>query len=72
MKGNPVLPGGSLKSKPTWWNTFGCSAMSAFFRLALLQPLASGILKMGGKTDVAKGRIKEAAGVLTGNDKLRA
>lgn len=27
---------------------------------------------MGGKTDIAKGRIKEAAGVLTGNDKLRA
>ena len=27
---------------------------------------------MGGKTDVTKGRIKEAAGVLTGNDKLRA
>ena len=27
---------------------------------------------MGGKTDVAKGRLKEAAGVLTGNDKLRA
>ena len=27
---------------------------------------------MGGKTDVAKGRIKEATGVLTGNDKLRA
>jgi uncharacterized protein YjbJ (UPF0337 family) len=27
---------------------------------------------MGGKTDVAKGRIKEAAGVLTGNNKLRA
>ncbi len=27
---------------------------------------------MGGRTDVAKGRIKEAAGVLTGNDKLRA
>ena len=27
---------------------------------------------MGGKTAVAKGRIKEAAGVLTGNDKLRA
>jgi uncharacterized protein YjbJ (UPF0337 family) len=26
---------------------------------------------MGGKTDIAKGRIKEAAGVLTGNDKLR-
>ena len=27
---------------------------------------------MGGKTDEVKGRIKEAAGVLTGNDKLRA
>jgi uncharacterized protein YjbJ (UPF0337 family) len=27
---------------------------------------------VGGKTDVAKGRIKEAAGVLTGNEKLRA
>jgi uncharacterized protein YjbJ (UPF0337 family) len=26
---------------------------------------------MGGKTDVVKGRIKEAAGVLTGNDNLR-
>ena len=26
---------------------------------------------MGGKTDVVKGRIKEAAGVLTGNDQLR-
>ena len=27
---------------------------------------------MSGKTDVAIGRIKEAAGVLTDNDKLRA
>ena len=27
---------------------------------------------MSGKTDVVKGRIKEAAGVLTGNDKLQA
>lgn len=26
---------------------------------------------MGGKMDVAKGRIKEAAGALTGSDKLR-
>jgi len=26
---------------------------------------------MGGKTDVAKGRIKEAAGALIGNDELR-
>jgi uncharacterized protein YjbJ (UPF0337 family) len=27
---------------------------------------------MSGKTDVVKGRLEEAAGVLTGNDKLRA
>ena len=27
---------------------------------------------MSGKTDIAKGRIKEAAGALTDNDKLRA
>jgi uncharacterized protein YjbJ (UPF0337 family) len=27
---------------------------------------------MGGKTDVVKGRIKEAAGALTGNEQLRA
>lgn len=26
---------------------------------------------MSGKTDIAKGRIKEAAGALTGNDDLR-
>ena len=26
---------------------------------------------MGGTTDVVKGRIKEAAGALTGNDELR-
>jgi len=26
---------------------------------------------MGGKTDVVKGRIKEAAGALTGNEALR-
>ena len=30
MKSNPAVPGGSLTSKPTWWNTFGCSATSAF------------------------------------------
>jgi uncharacterized protein YjbJ (UPF0337 family) len=27
---------------------------------------------MGGKTEIVKGRIEEASGVLTGNDKLRA
>ena len=34
MKNNPALPEGSLKSKPTWPNTFGCSATSAFLFLA--------------------------------------
>ena len=36
------------------------------------QPLAEGVTIMGGKTDVVKGKIKEVAGVLTGNDRLRA
>jgi uncharacterized protein YjbJ (UPF0337 family) len=31
-----------------------------------------GVTDMSGKTDVVKGRIKEAAGALTGNEKLRA
>jgi uncharacterized protein YbcI len=31
MKGNPAVPGGSLKSKPTWSNTSGCSTTSVFF-----------------------------------------
>jgi uncharacterized protein YjbJ (UPF0337 family) len=43
-----------------------------FFCSVGQQPLATGVTIMSGKTDVAKGRIKEAAGVVTGNDKLRA
>jgi carbon storage regulator len=39
MKSNPVLPGGSLTSKPTWPDTFGYSAMSAFFVFCGIQPL---------------------------------
>jgi Protein of unknown function (DUF3309) len=31
MKGTPAALEGSLTSKPTWWNTSGCSATSAFF-----------------------------------------
>ena len=27
------MPGGSLTSKPAWWNAFGCSITSAFFRV---------------------------------------
>jgi hypothetical protein len=30
MKGKPAVPGGPLESKPTWLNTSGCSATSAF------------------------------------------
>jgi hypothetical protein len=30
MKSNPAVPGGSLESKPTWLNTYGCSTTSAF------------------------------------------
>jgi len=33
--------------------------------------LTEGVTIMSGKTDIVKGRIKEAAGALTGNDKLK-
>ena len=33
IKGIPASLGGSLKSKPMWSNTSGCSATSAFFAL---------------------------------------
>ena len=33
VESNSVVPGGSLVSKPTWSNTSGCSATSAFFVL---------------------------------------
>jgi len=33
MESNPALPGGLLTGKPTWSNTSGCSATSAFFVL---------------------------------------
>ena len=36
MKNNLAVPGGSLKSKPMWSNTCGCSATSAFFLSLLL------------------------------------
>jgi len=36
------------------------------------EPSNQGLTTMGGKTDEVKGRIKEAAGALTGNEKLRA
>jgi uncharacterized protein YjbJ (UPF0337 family) len=51
----------------------GRSITSAFFYAQFSQqPLATGVTIMSGKTDVVKGRLKEAAGALTGNDELRA
>jgi hypothetical protein len=32
MKNNPALPGGSLKSKPTWWTSFEAFHHVGFFR----------------------------------------
>ena len=32
MKNNPALPGGLLKSKPTWLNTFEVCRHVGFFR----------------------------------------
>jgi hypothetical protein len=43
MKGNPAVPGGSLTSKPTWSNAFGCPTTSAF----LLSATRSGIGRTG-------------------------
>src|SRR5664280_3455033 len=73
MKGNPAVPGGPLTSKPTWSSTYCvCEPRRLFIFGVAAQPLGKGVTIMGGKTDVAKGRIKEAAGALTGNDRLRA
>ena len=44
-----------------------------FFMLGFLNKrITKGDTVMSGKTDVVKGRLKEAAGALTGNDNLRA
>src|SRR5271166_3595991 len=45
MKSNPVLPGGSLTSKPTWPDTFGCPTMSAIFVFCGITPLETCELK---------------------------
>ena len=52
MKSNPAVPGGSLTSKPTWSNTFGCSATSAFFVLGSVRrtQLQRGESRNGGAT----------------------
>ena len=46
--------------------TFGGS-----FSFEQVLPQKTGVAVMSGKTDKVKGRIKEAAGALTGNDELR-
>src|SRR5208337_471258 len=45
MKSSPVPPGGSLTSKPTWMDTFGCPAMSAFVVFCGITPLETCELK---------------------------
>ena len=37
-----------------------------------LETFGNGVTIMSGRTDVVKGKIKEAAGTLIGNDRLRA
>jgi uncharacterized protein YjbJ (UPF0337 family) len=47
--------------------------VGSFFTLGFLSDLlAAGGTVMSANTDVVKGRLKEAAGALTGNDDLRA
>jgi uncharacterized protein YjbJ (UPF0337 family) len=49
------------------------SNTSIFFALGSLNNLyPTGVAIVGGKTDEVKGRIKEAVGAVTDNDKMRA
>ena len=52
-----------MTSMPAWSNTSRCSATPVFF---------TGVNHHEWQTVVVKGRLKEAAGALTGNDELRA
>ena len=52
----------NVASREMWW---------VVFLIEQELPQKSGVAVMSGKTDKVKGRIKEAAGALTGNDKLR-
>ena len=72
------MAGGPLASKPTWFSTFRVFSHVGFLLFpAVRAPMAgyerepdnlSGRSIMGGKTDVAKGRIKEAASIEVVND----
>jgi uncharacterized protein YjbJ (UPF0337 family) len=52
--------------------SFGQSNDRCLINLSVSNQVYQGLKIMSGKTDEVKGRIKEAAGALTGNDKLRA
>ena len=54
MKCNPDLPGGSLKSKPTWSNAQGCSATSAFFVLGDKSRSEAAVHPLNGETQAAR------------------
>src|SRR5580700_7478145 len=72
MKGNSASPKSPLTSMPTWLNTFRYSATSVFFFARVFTTTSSNRSHlMSGTTDMVKGRLKEAAGAVTGNDELR-
>ena len=54
MKNNPDLPGGSLKNKPTWSNTSGSSATSAFLFFGAAEKLQR---PRGKPWIISKGRL---------------
>jgi len=56
MKGNPVVPGGPLKSKPTWLSTFGCLATSAFLDLARREVIATPGANLMDKADSSRAK----------------
>ena len=59
MKGNPAVPGGPLKSKPTWLSTYECLAASAFFSPAVGREMAAtaGDERTAGRTTCRQRRL---------------
>src|SRR6478672_11727465 len=64
MRGNPAIPGGPLTSKPTWWNTSGCSTTSAFFSPCggTGRPQPAGMDAMNQSRSLAAQQFKPSAG----------
>ena len=74
MKGNSAVPGGSLKSKPTWSNTSQCSAASAFFVFGVAEMAVTterGPWRISKKGDVMKGFVKDIEDIAVKNDDFR-